>query len=280
MKHKIIVPYGGGYDSTSLLILLNAASGRLLSKVNRRLFSDKVKLPITIGHIDYGQKASSRERIALEEVTKQLVNLDITPVYGSMDLSFSQATILKDSNVGVDPKYNVLALRNPLIISYLASLSLSTDPDISDLIFMLGYHVEPQDSPFHDAKTHYLESLSMALSFSSGATINVEAPLSTLTRQEIFNVGRLVNYRAMNCAYTCYEGIPCVKIGFKVDPNTCLCSHCSTALLMMENYNEAFGEDKLKIPSEFTELKSRVLHTFVEYLHQYVDVEELRNKND
>jgi len=206
--HQVLL-HGGGLDSTALFLHL----------------ADHMPIdtPLSIVHIDYGQKAAKQEFSAITRQFKALKSLKHRPLIlypGSMDLGFSQASIMEGQTLGEQQSDNQLYFRNPLLLLYAASLMRSRYPNPEEPITLnVAFHVEPSNSAFPDAKTPYLAMLEEMFK-ELGDNIQIKTPLSHLTREEIFQIGIEYTPDFYKYAYTCYEKDPCVA------GSDTMCLHC------------------------------------------------------
>lgn len=236
---QFLIPYGGGFDSTTLALLCSHL---------------KSEHKLTLGHVNYGQKANLNEEHALKKLiclfeTKKLL---IDAINCNVDLSFSNATIMHNTHVG-DTKSNMLLLRNPIIISLLCSKYLALYPDTKELMILLAFHLEPDDTPFKDALTDYLEPLQLVLSKVTDVNIKLVTPFELLSRQEIYSLGRTLCEDFKKIAYSCYEETKCVD-------SENMCSHCS-----LERTMEQFFQENSK---------SRLDTSKIKYLNKYISIKD------
>lgn len=206
-----IVLFGGGLDSTGVLLHLIH---------NVKIDPDR----ITLFHVNYGQKAVFQEQQAAQYFAVKYG----TRVYsGTLDLGFSKATIMHGTAIGVEAETNRLELRNLALLGYASSYAASK---YEDSILHVGFHVEPTGSGFPDAKTHYLQVLSTAIAKATDRTVQILAPLHSMTRLEILDMAYAIDPEVETHSYTCYESTQCGK-----------CMHCQTKQQM---FNEIKGAKK------------------------------------
>ena len=129
---------------------------------------------------------------------------------------------MKDSEVGINQQDNRLELRNLVLISMAAAYIASTNFD-GDSRLYLGFHREPVDAPFPDARTEYLEPLQEALYRATGAKVTLETPFATLTRLEILQNYLCLDEDILTRSYTCYEERECGE-----------CTHCQEKNLLIQ----------------------------------------------
>ena len=213
-----VVLLGGGVDSSAILSLVAAAQ-------------DPKKIRIV--HIDYGQKARKSE---WDICNKQADYYNIPKHNVSqirMDMSYATCGIMPDSTLDTGvAKNNVLELRNPLIMTFVASYLATTNPGMKFQVYV-GFHKEPLDTAFKDAvATRYLSTLNRVIKMSisnQNTDIILRAPFKHRTRERILK--RLVVARGMNFVkdyvHTCYEEVACGT-----------CTHCkwlNTQLSFLED---------------------------------------------
>lgn len=191
MKTQNVLLFGGGLDSTALLLELVAR-----------------KINFTLVHVYYNQKAYKNEHESAkywcEKYSIPLIRLDA-------DFGFSTATILNGSQIGTK-ETNKLELRNLVFISMAASYIASV-ADVGTIY--LGFHEEPPASGFQDAKTHYLRGMEETINLATTANVFISTPFSNLSRQEILAIAIKRDAEIVTHSYTCYEKEECGK-----------CVHC------------------------------------------------------
>lgn len=197
-KFQIFLLYGGGIDSTALLFWL-----RDLYPAER----------ITLVHVDYGQHALASERAAARYYAKRY-NLEFVKL--KTDFSFSSAEILKRSSGSADVDVNNrLELRNVALITLVASYAASTVPEGTTSMLALGFHQEPANAPFPDARPDFLLPLEYSLNLATNSPIRLLAPLVTKTRTEILKFAIGKDRSILMRSHTCYKKVPCG-----------VCTHC------------------------------------------------------
>ena len=202
-----VILLGGGVDSSALL--------SLVAKTNN---PETVK----IVHIDYGQKA---RRTEWECCLKQADYYNIpreNVVQLNLDMTYAKCGIMPETSLdtGVAGN-NVLELRNPLLITFVASYLATTNPGLIHFIYV-GFHKEPTDTAFKDAVAmRYVANLNRVLNatLSNDKTeVFIRAPFKHRTRGRILN--RLVADRGLqfikDYVHSCYEEVPCGT-----------CTHCT-----------------------------------------------------
>lgn len=215
-QHVILL--GGGVDSSALLSLVAQKQDPSIIKVV---------------HIDYGQKARKSE---WEVCHRQAKYYGIPPENVTqirMDMSYATCGIMPDSvlDTGV-AQNNVLELRNPLIMTFVASYLATTNPGAKSKVYV-GFHKEPIDTSFKDAvATRYLSTLNRVIKMSMSnpdTMVVLSAPFKHRTRERILK--RLVATRGKDFVndyvHTCYEEVSCGK-----------CTHCkwlNTQLSFLED---------------------------------------------
>lgn len=206
-----VIPVGGGFDSTALILgLHNAGLNNVL-----------------LVHVNYGHKASQAEHETMIKLGK-ITGYDTKEV--NLDMSYSGANLIKGKGVGTEIASNNLELRNPLIITYLASIASSIYAN-STINIIMGFHKEPAVSPYRDGTSNYFEDLGNALTTASHSTIKIYAPLEYYEREQLFNFGIGLNPNFLNIAHSCYEE------KFTLD---CVCPHCVKAREMFSTYTPTY----------------------------------------
>ena len=209
MNHILL--YGGGLDSTALL-------GYLVGdpRIDRK--------ELELIHVNYGQKAAAPEIEAMIWFATQ-IDPDIKTTMLTADVSFSNASILRGNGIGETPEDNVLELRNLVLISLAASYA-STKYFGGEVTLYLGFHREPENSPFLDAQPEYLEHLSSSIRLASNLKFfTISTPFINSTRQQILQLGwSLLGENFLNMSHTCYEETTCG-----------VCVHCKTKEEMVDN---------------------------------------------
>lgn len=204
-SHVILL--GGGVDSSALL--------SLVAKTHK---VDAIK----IVHIDYGQKASKAEWATCLKQCDYYGIPNSNCVQLTMDMTYAKCGIMPDTKLdtGVAGN-NVLELRNPLIITFVASYLATTDPGKNHAIYV-GLHKEPEDTAFKDAVAmRYITNLNRVLNSTlsnQDTVVVVRAPFKHRTRQRILQ--KLVSDRGAefirDYVHSCYEDKPCGH-----------CTHCT-----------------------------------------------------
>lgn len=209
MTHsKNFLLYGGGLDSTALAVLLHAEGKKL-----------------TLVHIDYGQKAVRGERqSALYFASKYGFSLGLLKA----DMGYSESHIMKGAPLAINSETNRLELRNPLLITLAASYAASVFPDSAANRLYLGFHYEPPEACFPDARIEYLGSLERALRLACNTPTELRAPVHTLTRTELISKAVALDPEVLTHSYTCYQETVCGK-----------CTHC----LQLEEIKKELSQD-------------------------------------
>lgn len=208
---KRFVLMGGGLDSAAVALSLALA----------RKEADLI-------WFNYGQKASAQELKAVQSLGR----IFQMPVHVlSTDLGFSRARIMKGAEQAADQDnaaLNVLELRNPVLLTQAASFVASMH--VGERINLyVGFHKEPKDSAFNDAKVDYLPDLVTALNRAlSGVNteLRIRTPLAKYERSEIFKFCLEKAPALLQRIYSCYEPVPCG-----------VCAHCQ----QLKAYSEQAG---------------------------------------
>ena len=205
MKHRDILLFGGGLDSTALLLEL--------------VYNSK-KDPLLV-HVDYGQKACDSELKHLKECARRLSLSAFVPL--SVPLTFSNASIMKGSTpAGTDQNQNRLELRNAVLLSLVASFA-ATSYDSATIY--VATHQEPEGASFRDAVPRNLHRFIDGLAGLTTCKLSLMQPFGFMSRQAVAALGEYYQcqlaattgdyYDFMGNAHTCYEAEACGK-----------CSHC------------------------------------------------------
>ncbi|QDH83432.1 7-cyano-7-deazaguanine synthase [Achromobacter phage Motura] len=189
----IILLYGGGIDSTTLLAHLSK---------HRRVYAM---------FFAYGQKAEALEREACkyfcERYHAEFVEVKL-PISELAD-----SAILNGGALADNPAINIVDGRNLTFIT-LASM-FAAKVDVTEIA--VGFHVEPVARPFPDASPEFLDAVNTMLPQAFVHKAQVVAPFKDMTRAEIFRYADSMDSEILAQAHTCYEDVPggCGK-----------CSHC------------------------------------------------------
>ncbi len=191
---KMILLYGGGIDSSTLLAYLTKEGHEVHSVFFR-----------------YGQKAQELEEQACRYFCKlyesQLLVLDVPLT------SISDSTIMAGSSLANDPSKNILDGRNLALVSITSILAAKLQ--ITDIA--MGYHVEPVARPFPDASIEFVHAFNRMSAYAFKHVPKIVAPFSEWTREQIFLWAKENAPEILDLAHTCYEDVPggCGQ-----------CSHC------------------------------------------------------
>ena len=202
-----VILLGGGVDSSALL--------SLVSKSNA---PEKIK----IVHVNYGQKATSTEWDICQKQAGYYGIPTSNCIQLQLDMTYAKCGIMPDNSLDTSvAKNNVLELRNPLLITFVASYLATTNPGLTHFVYV-GLHKEPDDTAFKDAVAmRYVTNLNNVINstISNAETkVFIRAPFKHRTRSRILN--RLVSDRGINFikdyVHSCYEEVPCGH-----------CTHCT-----------------------------------------------------
>lgn len=188
-----VVLYGGGLDSTALLIHLVQSECIPVEQ-------------ITLLHINYGQKAYTKEQeSALYWSLKYAVNL----AEGAVNLAWSKASIMEGTDIGVVSTTNILELRNPLLLMYAASWAAS---HYRRSTLYIGLHQEGDEHrAFRDAYDDFISPLNTAIDLACNYQVDIKAPFSRMTRNQLVKHHYLLDSDLVDLSYSCYEATPCGK---------------------------------------------------------------------
>ena len=90
----------------------------------------------------------------------------------------------------------------------------------------LGFHAEPVDAPFPDAKTHWLKPMQDVLDLATSRKVCLFTPFAELSRQVIFQQAIKYDADIIEHSHTCYEPVACNK-----------CLHCKEKAYMLALIN-------------------------------------------
>lgn len=195
--HTLLL-YGGGIDSTTLLKFLAEDRFKRQTQVSAVFFR-------------YGQKAQALEEQACRYFcNKYQVELHV------VDTAFASITdsaIMAGGELANDPSINILDGRNLTLIGMAGMLGAK----IKATHLALGFHIEPVARPFPDASPEFFDAMSNMMRLAFKHKMELCAPFSEATREEIFAYARNHDSEILTAAHTCYEDVPggCGK-----------CSHC------------------------------------------------------
>jgi 7-cyano-7-deazaguanine synthase in queuosine biosynthesis len=196
-----IILYGGGLDSTALFLHLRC----------------RLQLsPLELFFVDYGQKAAQPELMAACYFGSKY---DVKVTRRVLDMGYSTATILRGTVLGT-AQSNRLELRNVRLLSLAASYAATV---YKSAILYVGFHKEPLDSGYLDAKTEYLTHLEKAFAAATSVPLAIEAPFSHMERHDILKLGHTLDPDILTHSHTCYEEKVCGE-----------CPHCLQKKAMIE----------------------------------------------
>lgn len=212
--HTLLL-YGGGIDSSTLLVYLAKQRDRYNAVVND---GEELK-QLSAVFFRYGQKAEILEQAACQRFCNQY---DV-PLY-VVDTPFASLTssaIMKGAQLADDPKINILDGRNFTLIGLAGMLAAK----INASQLAMGYHVEPVARPFPDASIEFVHAINRMIPFAYVHPFKVVAPFSEWTREEIFAYAKEKAPDVLEYAHTCYENVPrgCGE-----------CSHCKLKKEILE----------------------------------------------
>lgn len=202
--HNNVVLYGGGLDSTALVLYLLST----------------LQSEIILMHFDYGQKAAAGERRAAQKLVDKYPRCRLVGICGPEMYAYSTAAILNSSVKSTeDRRSSMLELRNPLLLVYAASYWASRGEEYS---LWLGFH-EELDDVFPDARAGWLLNAEAVINSASHIRGRVRAPFKDDPRIKIFQLGLKLDPDLVQIAYTCYESKVCG-----------VCTHCKALKEMTE----------------------------------------------
>lgn len=174
-KPRGVLLYGGGLDSTALLL---------------ELCRDHKLVAL---HINYGQVAYMQERRAAQYwcgrygVFYDTMHVDLKHCAGDASIVGGKGGDMMDG-------------RNLVLIS-IAAMYASTIG--ADSVY-LGFHQEPPDHPFPDATEYGLSATQLAVSAMLKNQIELKAPFSTRSRFEIVKRAMAIDPKFLDETHTCY----------------------------------------------------------------------------
>lgn len=197
-KIHTLLLYGGGIDSTTLLKFL--ADDR-----------EKRKTQVSAVFFRYGQKAQALEEQACSYFCKKY-GVDLHMV-DTPFASITNSAIMAGGDLANDPAINILDGRNLTLIGLAGMLGAK----IGATHLALGFHIEPVARPFPDASPEFFDAAAALMPLAFKHKMELCAPFSQATREEIFAYARNHDSDILSLAHTCYEDVPggCGK-----------CSHC------------------------------------------------------
>lgn len=202
-----VLLYGGGVDSTALLVYLAKQGEKFI-----------------ICHANYGQKAFAGEHKSAKYFCKKY-NLEL--VSPKLDLSFASNSSLMKNVPGDTTTNTKVELRNVIFACLAGSYIASKCTDTYNKIY-LGYHAESafvaQNYP--DGIVKNIRSLATTLSKCTGRTFKLEFPFQRKTRENIYKLGYKLDRDVIYKSHTCYDFKECG-----------ICSHCTLKKQLIEKYN-------------------------------------------
>lgn len=203
MKNNLLVIYGGGIDSTTLLAHYT-----------------KTHTGVVALHFDYGQKAARLEKASGEHFCAIYGAEFKTIVFGESVLSGSD--LLKGAiGDASTPVMNVVEGRNLLFIS--AAAAIASAMGIRELA--VGFHLEPEGAPFPDASAAFLDAVNATLKAGMINHTTVLAPFRNMSRLDIFKYADTLDPAIVKSAHTCYAD---------VEGGCGVCSHCKTKAQLLQ----------------------------------------------
>lgn len=171
--------YGGGLDSTALLIHL-ASKGR----------------PVIVLHVNYGQVAFTLEQGAGEFFCNRY-SMEYRTARVDLRLIAPDASIVGGMGGAM------MDGRNLVLVSMAAMLASTRN---YENVF-LGYHKEPEHHPFPDATQQALEAAQVALNAMFARRVSLKAPFAEKTRFEIVQWASRMDEHFMTRTHTCYANV-------------------------------------------------------------------------
>lgn len=191
---RCVIPISGGLDST--IILHNAKKNLKFDEIYCVSF-------------DYGQR-HLRElecaKIQCEEVgVTEYKTLDISfvkDIVTTSSLTNTDIDVAKTKDVLGDPQtVNYVPFRNMMMLSICCAYAESVG---ADTVFHGAALVDSQ-AGYWDGSKEFLESINNVVSLNRRDRVTIEAPLITLSKQEIIELGISMRVNFAN-THTCYSG--------------------------------------------------------------------------
>jgi 7-cyano-7-deazaguanine synthase in queuosine biosynthesis len=199
MTARTILLYGGGIDSTALLLHL------------RRTMRDEVVALF----VDYGQGASEAERAACATWCERTDTVMV-----------SRRVRVQDEGGMFDPARTDFKVegRNLLLLREAAIVAIERNATR----IALGFHVEPSERPYPDATIDALNTYNDCLRHVFGrGDVEVVAPFRLMSRLDIASLGHALDHRLLQDAHTCYRATPCGT-----------CPHCKQREAMLSHVRD------------------------------------------
>lgn len=219
--HNHLVLFGGGLDSTVLSL-------HLRNKIDN---GDIQPGQLRFMFADYGQKASGKERLVAINYAKKLdARIHAEDLY----MDWSDAHIMAHvAHKAKEANNNRLELRNPFLLMAAASIAASNFE--GETTIYLGFHKEPDDAPFPDARLGWLGPMNEVLKLATTQKVRVEAPFGYMPRVEIAKYGYILDPEIFYNTWSCYEA---GNTGWNEVLQTYECGecvHCKTKEEMMRD---------------------------------------------
>lgn len=174
-----ILLYGGGLDSTALLIHL-ASRGR----------------PLIVLHVNYGQVAYALERKAAEFFCNRY-----TMSYDTVDIDLKY--LAPGASIVGGEGGDMMDGRNLVLIAAGAMYASTVDHEN----IYVGYHKEPDDHPFPDATREALDAAQVALNAMFKKRVRILAPFANEERLQIVKHACSRESLFFSHTHTCYRDI-------------------------------------------------------------------------
>lgn len=204
---NILLLYGGGIDSTALLMWLVWRG-----MFRKSLSSQRRDYKVSAVFFKYGQKAESLEYGACQYFCAKY-DVDLHVIQAPF-AQISDSAILNGGVLANDPKVNILDGRNFAMLGMAGMLAAK----IGATKLAMGYHVEPEHRPFPDASIEFVDAMNEAIPKAFVHQWQIYTPFAKWTRQKIFQWANYYDKDILQKAHTCYENVA----------GGCgACSHCT-----------------------------------------------------
>jgi 7-cyano-7-deazaguanine synthase len=210
----------GGMDSTTAAAIVRARGEE-----------------IVFCHFLYGCKAESRERRAVQEISKHYSSQAIfvpMPWLGKLGGSSLtvQETPIADGNAGVEKAHEWVPARNLLMIAH--AVALCERAGYGRVV--LGFN-EQEGEVFPDNEMEFLLNLQTAVNIGSPAHIEFEAPLARMSKRDIVRTALKLNV-PLHLTWSCYRSADR------------LCGTCGSCVQRRVAFRQIGGEDFVEYASD------------------------------
>lgn len=190
---KVLVVYSGGLDST-------VAAAELKQR----------GYDITLLHFDYGARATSPERQAVEAVAKRMnVPLEVitTPIFkdviGGSRLTNTKQDSFAEGEAGAEYAHEWVPARNLILLSIALGIAEARGFDF----LALGANLE-EAGAYPDNEPEFLRQFNKLIPFAvgDGKNIQVLTPVGNMMKHEIVKLGLQIG-APMELSWSCYDAV-------------------------------------------------------------------------